>query len=113
MPQVSRCPRALMVLAPACFVAWLALPVSGQAPAAPTTSDAQARLEGFARHQAMATSSPFKDLTWQFLGPTNISGRVTDVAAVTPRGNSYVIYAASHGRGIWVMDAVPVQSFKK
>ena len=43
----------------------------------------------------MKQASPFKDLTWQFLGPTNISGRVTDVAVVTPRGKSYTIYVAT------------------
>ena len=74
----------------------------GQAP--PSRADAtdpQARLKGFEQHQAMAQSSPFKDLKWQFLGPTNISGRVTDVAAVTPRGKSYVIYAATATGGLW------------
>ena len=49
----------------------------------------------------MKKASPFKDLKWQFLGPTNISGRVTDVAVVTPRGKSYTIYVATATGGLW------------
>jgi photosystem II stability/assembly factor-like uncharacterized protein len=104
MPKVSRVPRALFLLVAASLMALLVLPVAGQAPpspAAPVLSDPQVRLKGFERHQAMEASSPFKDLKWQFLGPTNISGRVTDIAAVTPRGKSYVIYAATATGGLW------------
>ena len=46
-------------------------------------------------------SSLFKDLKWQFLGPTNISGRVTDVAVPVPRGKNYTIYAAAASGGVW------------
>jgi hypothetical protein len=54
--------------------------------AAATATDPALRARGFEQHEAMKQSSPFKHLSWQFLGPTNISGRVTDVAVVTPRG---------------------------
>ncbi|MEZ6014448.1 MAG: hypothetical protein R3F49_04990 [Planctomycetota bacterium] len=64
-------------------------------------ADPAARLEAFERHQALVASSPFADLRWQFLGPTNISGRVVDVAAVTPRGESYTMYAATASGGLW------------
>jgi len=43
------------------------------------------RLKGFAEHRAMTEASKYKGLKWQFLGPTNISGRATDIAVVTPR----------------------------
>jgi photosystem II stability/assembly factor-like uncharacterized protein len=75
--------------------------VSGQAPAAPSFTDPQVRFKGFEQHQAMKAASPFKHMTWQFVGPTNISGRVTDVAIVTPRGKSYTMYAATATGGVW------------
>jgi photosystem II stability/assembly factor-like uncharacterized protein len=59
------------------------------------------RLKGFEAHQAMQAASKFKDLAWQYLGPTNVSGRVTDVAVVAPKGQSYTIYAASASGGVW------------
>ena len=46
-------------------------------------------------------ASPFKHLRWQFLGPTNISGRMTDVAVVTPRGQSYTLFVAGASGGVW------------
>ena len=49
----------------------------------------------------MQAASKFKDLKWQFVGPTNISGRVTDVAVVTPKGKTYTIYVASASGGVW------------
>jgi photosystem II stability/assembly factor-like uncharacterized protein len=64
-------------------------------------TDPALRLKWFDDHLAMKQSSTFKDLTWQFLGPTNISGRVTDVAVVTPRGKSYTIYVATASGGVW------------
>jgi len=47
----------------------------------------------------MKGQSLFKNLPWQFLGPTNISGRMTDIAV--PRGGSYTIYAAGATGGVW------------
>jgi hypothetical protein len=38
----------------------------------------------FAKQSQMKASSPYKDLKWQFVGPTNISGRCTDVEAISP-----------------------------
>ncbi|MGZ5454635.1 MAG: WD40/YVTN/BNR-like repeat-containing protein, partial [Candidatus Aminicenantales bacterium] len=59
------------------------------------------RLKGFEEYKAMQAASKFKDLKWQFIGPTNISGRVTDVAVVAPKGKNYTIYAASASGGVW------------
>jgi hypothetical protein len=59
------------------------------------------RLKGFEEYKAMQSASKFKDLKWQFLGPTNISGRVTDVAVVAPKGRNYTIYVASASGGVW------------
>ena len=69
----------------------------GQAPA----TDGASRLKAFERHAALAEASPFKAISWQFLGPRNISGRCTDVAVIGPRGRSYVIYAATASGGLW------------
>ncbi len=62
------------------------------------------RLKGFEEYKALQASSKFKDLKWQFVGPTNISGRVTDVAVVSPKGQSYTIYVASASGGVWKTD---------
>ncbi|RPJ83791.1 MAG: hypothetical protein EHM13_06635, partial [Acidobacteria bacterium] len=73
-----------------------------QAPAVPP--DVEVRLTGFEKLQEMRRQTPLGNLAWQFLGPTNISGRVTDVAAATPRGKTYTIYAATATGGVWRTD---------
>ncbi len=62
------------------------------------------RVAWYEKHVAMKESSKFKDLRWQFLGPTNISGRVTDVAVPAPRGKNYEIYVATASGGVWKTD---------
>jgi photosystem II stability/assembly factor-like uncharacterized protein len=69
-----------------------------------TGTDPKDRLAWYERHVAMKEDSAFKDLKWQFLGPTNISGRVTDVAVPTPRGKTYTIYLATASGGVWKTD---------
>jgi len=59
------------------------------------------RLSRFGQHRALDASSPFRTLPWQHLGPTNISGRVTDVAVAEPRGETYTMYVGSAGGGVW------------
>ncbi|MCX6578761.1 MAG: hypothetical protein NT166_01090 [Candidatus Aminicenantes bacterium] len=66
----------------------------------PATEPAQ-RLKWYEDHAAMKEKSMFKHLPWQFLGPTNISGRMTDVAIVAPKGKNYTIYAAGASGGLW------------
>ena len=44
------------------------------------------RLAEFERHRELVAVSPFRGLPWQRLGPTNIGGRVTDIAVTEPRG---------------------------
>lgn len=55
----------------------------------------------FARQAEMKANSTFKDLKWQYIGPVNISGRCTDVEAVSPRGNNYTIWVGSATGGVW------------
>lgn len=62
------------------------------------------RMAWYAKHVEMKEQSPFKDLSWQFLGPTNLSGRVTDVAVPTPRGKEYTLYVATASGGVWKSD---------
>ena len=64
-------------------------------------TDPATRLAWFDAHRALAERSPYADGQWQFLGPTNISGRVTDLAVGTPRGQTYTIYAATASGGVW------------
>jgi photosystem II stability/assembly factor-like uncharacterized protein len=49
------------------------------------------------------TASPYASLKWQWLGPTNISGRATDIA-VGGRGGTRRIYAGYATSGIWATD---------
>jgi photosystem II stability/assembly factor-like uncharacterized protein len=49
----------------------------------------------------MKNNSKFKDLKWQFLGPTNVSGRITDIAVVAPKGKNYTMYVAAASGGVW------------
>ena len=72
-------------------------PLSGQVDRMSATE----RLEAFEAHRALVGASPFKTLPWRHLGPTNISGRVTDVAVAEPRGETYTMYVGGAGGGVW------------
>lgn len=89
--------------APLALVATLITPLAGTVPAqSPRSYTAPAdRMASFAKHEQMAESSSFGSVRWQFLGPKNISGRITDLAVETPRGKRYGIYAASASGGVW------------
>ena len=54
-------------------------------------------------YRSMQRSSPYTSLRWQSLGPTNTSGRATDIAVVD-RGASRRIYAAYATSGVWQTD---------
>ena len=55
----------------------------------------------FSKQAEMQHNSPYKDLKWQFIGPTNISGRCTDVEAISPHGSNYTIWIGSATGGVW------------
>ncbi len=85
-------------------VAALALGAAAQKAPRPKilqSTDPAIRLKGYEEHRTMAAASKYKDLKWQFLGPTNISGRATDIAVVTPKGRTYTMYAGTASGGIW------------
>jgi photosystem II stability/assembly factor-like uncharacterized protein len=72
------------------------------APVAPAVvADASFRLKAWDQFASMRGSSPFKDLKWQFIGPTNISGRVVDVAVANRKGKTRAIYVATASGGLW------------
>jgi hypothetical protein len=79
------------------------------------------RVKMFKGQDLLSQVSPYKDLHWQYAGPINISGRCTDIEAVTPRGESYTIWVGSATGGVWkstnegttfepVFDAMPTAS---
>jgi photosystem II stability/assembly factor-like uncharacterized protein len=78
------------------------------APAAQTTQTAQRADAAFLvgawdTYQSMRQASPFRAESWSYLGPTNVSGRATDVAVADSNGRRriYVGYATS---GVWKTD---------
>jgi photosystem II stability/assembly factor-like uncharacterized protein len=89
----------LAVAAVAVFAA-LGLPeIRAQAPRA----DAEHLRRAYDSYRERVRSSPYRRIPWQYLGPTNISGRATDVA-VADRGTSRRIYAAYATSGVWKTD---------
>jgi photosystem II stability/assembly factor-like uncharacterized protein len=59
------------------------------------------KLAMYQNHEVMRDSSASGNLHWQYIGPTNVSGRCTDVEAVGPKGLNYTIWVASASGGIW------------
>jgi photosystem II stability/assembly factor-like uncharacterized protein len=68
-----------------------------------TRFDAEYLRKGYETYRSMAASSPYRTVPWQYLGPTNISGRATDIA-VADQGTSRRIYAAYATSGVWKTD---------
>ncbi len=64
-------------------------------------TDGKTRLDLFQKHLDLKDKSELKDLSWQFIGPRNTSGRCTDVAVVSPKGKNYTVYAATASGGVW------------
>ncbi len=59
------------------------------------------RLQWYEDYLKLKEKSVFNQIPWQFIGPTNISGRMTDVEVVTPKGKHYTIYVAGASGGVW------------
>ena len=98
MFMTHRSARGLALLTGTALVlALTSLGSRAQAPAKPGDSDPR----GFSQHQAMQQASPFKDLKWQFIGPTNISGRITDIAVAKRKGQTRAIFIATATGGVW------------
>jgi photosystem II stability/assembly factor-like uncharacterized protein len=96
---VPRCTLALLLVLSG-VVAFVATDLSAQqAPKA----DAEYLRSAYDTYRAMMQASPYRAIPWQPLGPTNISGRATDVA-VSEKGGSRRIYAAYATSGVWKTD---------
>ena len=77
----------------------LMLGLSRIAAQTPPAGDHTAHLKAWDAHKALTQSSPYRAMTWSYLGPTNISGRDF---IVHPRDKMLVI--GTHGRGVWAID---------
>jgi photosystem II stability/assembly factor-like uncharacterized protein len=86
----------------AAFVVLAALPATRAEQSAPI-ADAEYLRKGYDTYRTMTGSSAYRSINWQYLGPTNISGRATDVA-VADRGGARRIYAAYATSGVWKTD---------
>src|SRR6186713_2221104 len=96
-----RASRHLVLVALSAAVLWLGFPATGAQ--APQEGDHTAHLKAWDAHKALAQSSPYKAMNWSYIGPTNISGRMTDVA-VSDHGSSRRLYAGSCCGGVWASD---------
>ena len=65
---------SLAILAALCSVP-LALRAQSQPKA-----DAEVLRKGYDTYKAMRQASPFRSTSWMYVGPTNVSGRATDIA---------------------------------
>ncbi|MGD2071047.1 MAG: glycosyl hydrolase, partial [Gemmatimonadota bacterium] len=100
-------PRVLLRPTLCLALTGLALPATGahgQATDVPGPTAPGTRLEMYRAHVAMEEASRFGHLPWQFIGPTNVSGRMTDIHALEPRGRTYEIYVAGASGGVWRTD---------
>ena len=70
---------------------------------APAKADAEFLRKAYESYREMRKSSPHAAIPWQYLGPTNISGRATDIAVADRQAGRriYVAYATS---GLWKTD---------
>jgi photosystem II stability/assembly factor-like uncharacterized protein len=66
-------------------------------------ADADYLRSAYDTYRAMASSSPYSSIPWQYLGPTNISGRATDIAVADTRSGRR-IYAGYATGGVWESD---------
>lgn len=103
MPVEWRIPmRAFVSTLCLLLLACVAMPVAAADPdVKPPVLDSAIRLEMFEKHGAMKEESEYGKAEWDYLGPTNISGRCTDVEAISPRGEQYTIWIAAATGGVW------------
>jgi photosystem II stability/assembly factor-like uncharacterized protein len=73
---------------------------------APPRADAEFLRKAYDTYRSMAQTSPSRDVPWQSLGPTNVTGRATDVAVadIPAATASRRIYAAFATSGVWASD---------
>ena len=79
------------------------LAVIGLGAQAPSKADAEFLRKAYESYREMRKSSPHAAIPWQYLGPTNVSGRATDIA-VADRQTGRRIYVAYATSGVWKTD---------
>jgi photosystem II stability/assembly factor-like uncharacterized protein len=95
----SRAARGSIALgALALVVAAAGMPAAQGPPA-----DAEFLRKAFDSYRALAQSSPSRGVPWQHLGPTNISGRATDIA-VAESGGTRRILVGFASSGVWTTE---------
>jgi photosystem II stability/assembly factor-like uncharacterized protein len=92
---------ARLVSALCCIAVVLFLPRGHAQQAA--KADAEYLRNAYETYREMQRSSPYRSIPWQPLGPTNISGRATDIA-VAEKGGARRIYAGFATSGVWKTD---------
>ena len=98
MNQTSYRRGALILIA--CAAA-LAIPIIFSQ--APKSAGMEFQLKAFGTHQAMAAASPYKALSWQSIGPSNNTGRMTSIAVADDNGQRTIYVGAASG-GVWKSD---------
>ena len=83
------------------FCAFLLVATTLKAQVKAPLTDGKEKVSLLNKQNEMLKASPFKNLIWQYLGPTNISGRCTDVEAVVPHGKNFTIWVGSATGGVW------------
>jgi photosystem II stability/assembly factor-like uncharacterized protein len=99
--SLGRRTRVFTVSLSVLALAILIFPQQAKKPVRIVNTDPELRLQAYAKHVEMKAASKFKDQKWQFLGPTNVSGRVTDIAVASPKGKTYTMYVATASGGAW------------
>ena len=95
--------RSLAVIAIAAIISLPGVHAPQAQQAAPATANAEYLRTAYDTYRSMQRSSPYSRIPWQYLGPTNISGRATDIA-VADRGGARRVYAAYATSGVWKTD---------
>ena len=92
--------RSGLALVPALCTVVLSLPLPYVRAQQGQKADAEYLRAAYETYRSMMQSSPYRGIPWQPLGPTNISGRATDVA-VAEKNGARRIYAAYATSGVW------------
>lgn len=82
-------------------IVWAGLPAFSQDTYKQPLTKGAERIRLYNQHLELQDKSELNALHWQYLGPTNISGRATDVEAVRLPGQSLTIWVATASGGVW------------
>jgi photosystem II stability/assembly factor-like uncharacterized protein len=95
-----RSSRSVLV---ACAIVVSAVAFGAVRAQSPVRADAEFLRKSYETYRSLAQSSPYRHVPWQFLGPTNISGRATDIA-IAETGNSRRVFVGFATSGVWATD---------